>query len=86
MMRRSCASALLARALLLGGPSAARRRPRAGPAVTGAGRRRTRGVTARNPDDPKGWVLLGLAYLDRNEDPRALEAFQRAVKAGPGVC
>ena len=41
-------------------------------------------LTARNPDDPKGWVLLGLAYLDRNEDPRALDAFQRAVKAGPG--
>ena len=37
----------------------------------------------RNPDDPKGWVLLGLAYLDRNEYPRALEAFQRAVTVGP---
>ena len=30
--------------------------------------------TARNPDDPKGWVLLGLAYWDRNEYPRALYA------------
>jgi len=39
-------------------------------------------LTARNPTDPKGWVLLGLAYLDRN-DPRALETFQRAVKVGP---
>ena len=40
-------------------------------------------LTRRNPDDPKGWVLLGLAYLDRGESPRALEAFQHAVKVGP---
>jgi len=38
----------------------------------------------RHPDDPKGWVLLGLAYLDRNEYPRALESFQHAVQVGPG--
>ena len=40
-------------------------------------------LTKRNPDDPKGWVLLGLAYLDRNDYPRALDAFQHAVKVGP---
>jgi tetratricopeptide (TPR) repeat protein len=40
-------------------------------------------LSRRHPDDPKGWVLLGLAYLDRSEYPRALEAFQHAVKVGP---
>jgi cytochrome c-type biogenesis protein CcmH/NrfG len=40
-------------------------------------------LTRHNPDDPRGWVLLGLAYLDRSEYPRALEAFQHAVKVGP---
>ena len=42
-------------------------------------------LTKRNPDDPKGWVLLGLAYLDRNDYPRALDAFQHAVKVGPRI-
>jgi superkiller protein 3 len=37
----------------------------------------------RSPNDPKLWVLLGLAYLDQNDDPRALSAFERAVKVGP---
>ena len=29
-------------------------------------------------------VALGLAYWDQNDYPHALEAFQRAVKVGPG--
>jgi len=37
----------------------------------------------RTPDDPKPLVLLGLAYWDRNDYPRALAAFERAVKVGP---
>ncbi len=40
-------------------------------------------LAERNPGDPKGWVLLGLAYLDRSESAKALDAFHRAVKAGP---
>lgn len=40
-------------------------------------------ATKRSPNDPKVWVLLGLAYWDRNEYPRALAAFQRAVTVGP---
>ena len=57
----------------------ASRRKRPAPADVGE----LEALTARNPDDPKGWVLLGLAYLDRNEIRAALEAFQRAVKTGP---
>jgi tetratricopeptide (TPR) repeat protein len=41
-------------------------------------------LTAGHPDDPKGWVLLGLAYWDRNEYPRALDAFEHAVNVGQG--
>ncbi len=37
----------------------------------------------REPNNPKLLVALGLAYWDRNDYPRALEAFQRAVKVGP---
>jgi len=40
-------------------------------------------AVARNADDPRPWVLLGLAYWDRNDYPRALNAFERAVKVGP---
>ena len=37
----------------------------------------------RHPGDPRLLVILGVAYLDRNDDVRALETFQRAVKAAP---
>ena len=40
---------------------------------------------ARDPNNPKLHIELGLAYWDRNDYPRALEAFQRAVKVGPRV-
>src|SRR5688500_5875126 len=35
---------------------------------------------AKNPDDPKVNVALGVAYLDRGEPARALERLQHAVK------
>jgi len=38
---------------------------------------------AKNPDDPKINVALGLAYLDRGDDARALERLQHAVKVAP---
>jgi len=37
----------------------------------------------RHPGDPRLLVILGIAYLDRDDDVRALETFQRAVKAAP---
>lgn len=37
----------------------------------------------KDPNNPHLQVTLGLAYWDRNDYPRALEAFQRAVKMGP---
>jgi tetratricopeptide (TPR) repeat protein len=37
----------------------------------------------RDPNNSKLHVALGLAYLDKNDFPRALEAFQRAVKIAP---
>jgi tetratricopeptide (TPR) repeat protein len=37
----------------------------------------------RRPNDPQLHVALGLAYWDRNDFPRALQAFERAVKVGP---
>jgi tetratricopeptide (TPR) repeat protein len=37
----------------------------------------------RRPSDPKLLVALGLAYWERNDYPRALMAFQRAVKVAP---
>src|SRR5215813_6625467 len=37
-----------------------------------------------DPKNPKLYVSLGLAYWDKNDYPRALEAFQQAVKIGPG--
>src|ERR1700730_6285879 len=37
----------------------------------------------QHPNSPKLYVALGLAYWDRNDYPRALEAFQHAVKLGP---
>ena len=40
---------------------------------------------ARDPNNPKLHIALGLAYWDRNDYPRALEAFQHAVKVGPRV-
>lgn len=40
--------------------------------------------TTEHPDDPKGWVVLGLAYWDRDDYARARAAFERAVKVGPG--
>ena len=66
-----------------GGAASSAADGRTGPAVTGQAVSELEASAQRNPDDPKGWVLLGLAYLDRNEYPRALEAFQRAVKVGP---
>jgi tetratricopeptide (TPR) repeat protein len=38
---------------------------------------------AKNPDDPKINVALGLAYLDRGDKARALERLQHAVKVAP---
>jgi tetratricopeptide (TPR) repeat protein len=38
---------------------------------------------AKNPDDPKINVALGVAYLERGENARALERIQRAVKVAP---
>lgn len=38
---------------------------------------------AKSPDDPKVNVALGLAYLDRGDNPRALERFQHAVTVAP---
>jgi len=40
-------------------------------------------AVTRSPRDPKPLVILGLAYLDTNDDARALDAFQRAVQVGP---
>ena len=37
----------------------------------------------RDPQNPSLHVALGLAYLERNESPRALLAFQKAVRADP---
>jgi len=37
----------------------------------------------RDPGNPSAHVALGLAYWGRNEYPRALEQFQRAVAVGP---
>ena len=37
----------------------------------------------RDPQNPKLYVALGLALWDKNDYPRALEAFQQAVKVGP---
>lgn len=37
----------------------------------------------KHPGDPRPLVLLGLAYWDQNDFPRALETFARAVKVGP---
>jgi len=37
----------------------------------------------QHPGNSKLYVALGLAYWDRNDYPRALEAFQLAVKFGP---
>jgi tetratricopeptide (TPR) repeat protein len=37
----------------------------------------------RNPDDPKLYVALGLAYWDRNDYERARETFERAVQIAP---
>src|SRR5215211_4153719 len=39
---------------------------------------------AKNPDDPKLNIALGVAYLERGENARALERLQRAVKVAPG--
>ena len=42
-------------------------------------------AVARAPKRTRGCiVLLGLAYWDQNDNPRALDAFQRAVEVGPG--
>ena len=38
---------------------------------------------AKNPDDPKVNVALGVAYLERGENARALERLQHAVKVAP---
>ena len=62
-------------------PPAARREQHTSPAPANVAELEAQ--TARNPDDPKAWVLLGLAYLDRSESAKALEALQRAVKTGP---
>jgi len=37
----------------------------------------------QHPENPKLYVALGLAFWRQNDFPRALEAFQRAVKLGP---
>ena len=37
----------------------------------------------KNPDDPKVNVALGVAYLERGENARALERLQHAVKVAP---
>jgi tetratricopeptide (TPR) repeat protein len=37
----------------------------------------------QHPDRPQLYVVLGLAYWERNEYPYALEAFQHAVKLAP---
>ena len=37
----------------------------------------------RDPDNPKLYIELGLAYWDKNDSARAFEAFQQAVKMGP---
>ena len=37
----------------------------------------------RSPSDPKLHVALGLAYWEKNDYPRALIAFQRAVEVAP---
>ncbi len=38
---------------------------------------------AKNPDDPKVNVALGVAYFERGENARALERLQHAVKVAP---
>ena len=38
---------------------------------------------AKNPDDPKVNVALGVAYLDRGDPARALEKLRHAVKVAP---
>jgi tetratricopeptide (TPR) repeat protein len=38
---------------------------------------------AKNPDDPKINVALGLAYLDRGDSARALERLRHAAKVAP---
>ena len=38
---------------------------------------------AKSPDDPKVNVALGVAYLERGDDARALERLQHAVKVAP---
>ena len=37
----------------------------------------------RNPGDARLLVILGVAFLNRNDDVRALETLQRAVRAAP---
>jgi tetratricopeptide (TPR) repeat protein len=37
----------------------------------------------KDPTNPDLYVALGLAYFDRNDSARALDAFQRAVKMNP---
>ena len=38
---------------------------------------------AKNPNDPKVNIALGVAYLERGENARALERLQHAVKVAP---
>ena len=37
----------------------------------------------KNPNDPKVNIALGVAYLERGENARALERLQHAVKVAP---
>ena len=64
--------------LLLSTPLAAQTKPAADPVP------QLQQALAKNPDDPKINIALGIAYLERGDNASALQRLQHAVKVAPG--
>jgi tetratricopeptide (TPR) repeat protein len=76
-MSPGCLAAAAYVAVLLSAAAGAQTKPAADPVP------QMEQALAKNPDDPKVNVALGVAYFDRGEHARALERLQHAVKVAP---